>query len=98
MDNHEMTRCRHCVAFADAYNNVAAAFHSSPQEKIRVAKVDCQVEKALMARFGIESFPSFFLIDRVSVYVFDEPRSEANLLDFARGGYKKQQVNSSIVT
>ena len=89
-------RCRYCVSFADSYNGVAAAFHSSPQEGIRVAKVDCQAERALMARFGIDSFPSFYVVDGWSVYKFEETRGEAALLDFARGGYKKQQVNHSL--
>jgi thioredoxin-like negative regulator of GroEL len=71
---------------------VAATFHSSPQEGIRVAKVDCQSEKALKARFGVTSFPSFYLVDGWSVYEFDNPRTEAALMDFVRGGYKKQEV------
>ncbi len=87
-------RCKHCQEFANSYNNVAATFHSSPKEGIRVAKVDCEMEKALKTRFGVTSFPSFFLVDGWSVYEFENNRSEATLMDFARGGYKKQQVNT----
>lgn len=87
-----MRRCRHCQDFASSYNNVAATFHSSPSEGIRVAKVDCKAEKALKTRFGVASFPSFFVVDGWSVYEFNNLRSEAALMDFVRGGYKKQEV------
>jgi hypothetical protein len=51
------------------------------------------VEKALRARFGVHGFPMFYLVDGWSVYQFENLRSEANLMDFARGGYKKQDVS-----
>jgi thioredoxin-like negative regulator of GroEL len=87
-------RCRHCQEFASSYSTIAATFHSAPDEKIRVAKVDASVEKALATRFGAQSYPSFFLVDGWSVYEFKEHRNEANLISFARGGYKKQQVSA----
>lgn len=85
--------CSHCQHFRRAYANVARTLHSSPEERIRVAKVDCSVEKALLTRFGIEGFPSFVLISGWNVYEFVDPRSEANLMKFARGGYKTQDVS-----
>ena len=91
----ESSRCRHCQDFATSYANIAASFHSSPNEGIRVGKINCSVERALTARFGIEGFPSFFLIDGWSVYPFDDPRSVPNLMNFARGGYKKEMVGKS---
>jgi thiol-disulfide isomerase/thioredoxin len=85
-------RCGHCKSFASSYANVAAAFHSSPKEHIRVGKVDASVERALTARFGVQYFPSFYLISGWSVYPFEDTRSVHNLMDFARGGYKKEEV------
>jgi len=83
--------CSHCVTFAPSYAGVAYTLHSSiPDEKIRVARVNCSVEKALMTRFGIQSFPSFFLVAGWDVYKFDGHRNAAELTDFARGGYKKK--------
>jgi hypothetical protein len=35
----------------------------------------------------------FYLVDGWSVYQFENLRSEANLMDFARGGYKKLDVS-----
>jgi thioredoxin-like negative regulator of GroEL len=84
--------CKHCQNFKTSYNNIAVTFHSSPQEKIRVAKVDCNVEKALATRFGVRGYPSFFLVSGWSVYEYEETRSESGLISFARGGYKKQDV------
>lgn len=59
--------------------------------------LETKKEKALNTRFGVKSFPSFFLVDGWSVYEFDKPRSEANLMDFARGGYKKQDVSFDLL-
>jgi thioredoxin-like negative regulator of GroEL len=86
-------RCKYCQSFESSYQNIAASFHSSPNEKIRVSKVDCASEKALKTRFGLQSFPSFYIVDGWSVYQFENVRSEASLMDFARGGYKKQDVS-----
>ncbi|KAG7366145.1 thioredoxin [Nitzschia inconspicua] len=82
--------CSHCQNFKASYENVALTFHSSPQEKIRVAKVDCSVEKALATRFGVRGYPSFYLVSGWTVYEFEDDRSETNLISFARGGYKRQ--------
>jgi thioredoxin-like negative regulator of GroEL len=86
-------RCKYCQTFQSSYQNIAASFHSSPNEKIRVAKVDCTSEKALKTRFGLQSFPSFYIVDGWSVYQFENVRTESSLMDFARGGYKKQDVS-----
>ena len=90
--------CSHCVTFAQTYQNIAATFHSSPEEKIRVARVDCSVEKALMTRFGIEGFPSFYLVSGWDVYKFEGSRDVSTLIDFARGGYKKKNVRTRTKT
>jgi len=82
--------CKHCQNFKHVYDNIGRTFHSSPNEKIRVAKVDATVEKALTTRFGVTGFPSFFLVSGWDAYEFDGVRTEANLITFARGGYKKQ--------
>lgn len=86
------SRCGHCREFARSYDNIAANFHIPSDQGFRVGKVDCVAERALNARFGIQYLPTFFVIDGWSVYQFDEPRSESSLIDFLRGGYKKQSV------
>jgi len=82
--------CLHCINFAAQYSKVAHDLHSMPDEKIRVARVDCSVERALMTRFGIHAFPSFFLLSGWEVYEFNEKRSPQTLSEFALGGYKKK--------
>ena len=85
--------CKHCVNFARTYESIAHTVHKAyPEEKIRVARVDCSVERALMTRFGIEAFPSFFLLSGWDVYEFKETRGITPLIQFARGGYKKKNV------
>ena len=84
-------RCHHCKNFSPQYANIAASFHSSPHENVRVAKVDCTSERALSRRFDITSVPSFFVVAGWSVYKFKDDRSETNLMNFVRGGYKKQE-------
>lgn len=61
-----------------------------------MGKVDCEAEKALRARFGVNSFPRFFVVDGWSVYEFEGTRSEASLMNFLRGGYKKQDVSLTL--
>uniref|UniRef100_A0A7R9ZQU5 Thioredoxin domain-containing protein n=1 Tax=Craspedostauros australis TaxID=1486917 RepID=A0A7R9ZQU5_9STRA len=84
-------RCTHCMTFATQYSGVARTFHSSPEEGIRVAKVDANTERALGSRFSIHSYPSFFIVDGMSVYEFKQSRSPQALMTFARGGYKSQK-------
>jgi hypothetical protein len=60
-----------------------------------VATVDGSVERALLARFAVTSFPKFFLVDGWSVYEFEGNRNEVSLMDFARGGYKKNEVSQA---
>jgi len=83
--------CHHCKNFSPQYANIAASFHSLPHENVRVAKVDCTSERALSRRFDITSVPSFFVVAGWSVYKFKDDRSETNLMNFVRGGYKKQE-------
>lgn len=91
-------RCTHCQEFSKSYANIALAFHSSPEEKIRVGKVDCSQEKSLMNRFDISGFPTIFVVDGFSVYEFNGKRTEANVMNFARGGYKKEEPIPFIVS
>jgi len=90
--------CVHCRNFASAYESIAKTFHSNPKDKVRVARVDCSVEKALLTRFGIQAFPSFFLVSGWDVYEFEDNRSTANLINFARSGYKKKNVRTTIIS
>eukprot|EP00934_Nitzschia_sp_Nitz4_P006034 Nitzschia sp. Nitz4//scaffold1_size375055//299//1195//NITZ4_000199-RA/size375055-augustus-gene-0.701-mRNA-1//-1//CDS//3329540814//6024//frame0 len=84
--------CPFCQEFAASYNNIAEIFHLSPEEGVRVARVNIQEELALKTRFGVTSIPCFFLIDGWSVYEFEEKISEVNLLNFVRGGYKQEEA------
>ena len=84
--------CKHCVQFGPTYAEVARHFHSQPHLKVKVARVNVDHERALALRFGVNSFPSFYLINQWSAYQFDQARSKKNLVDFASGGYKKQDT------
>ncbi len=93
--------CSHCVNFAPVYENIARTLHSSKTEgNVHVARVDCSEEKALMTRFGVRAFPSFFLVSGWDVYEFKGNRGATTLAEFAKGGYKKFNVspikNSSV--
>jgi protein disulfide-isomerase-like protein len=82
--------CGHCTSFSATYEEVAKHFHGSEKLKVKVAKVNAQNERALSSRFGVHSYPSFFILDGWKAYSFEKPRSKKNLVDFASGGYKKQ--------
>jgi thiol-disulfide isomerase/thioredoxin len=82
--------CGHCEAFAPTYSAIADIYHASPSNKIKVAKVDGSTETALSSRFGVYGYPSFYLVDGWSVYVFDDARNKHKLMEFVEGGYRKQ--------
>jgi len=84
--------CGHCGAFAGTYAEIANVYHASDEHKIKVAKIDGDSERALASRFGIYSYPSFFIVDGWNVYEFDQGRSKKALMKFAEGGYKEQDV------
>jgi thiol-disulfide isomerase/thioredoxin len=82
--------CGHCEAFAPTYAAIADIYHASPSHKIKVAKIDGNTETALSSRFGVYGYPSFYLVDGWSVYIFDDARNKHKLMEFAEGGYRKQ--------
>lgn len=84
--------CSHCLDFMPTYKGIAKTLHKArPDEKIRVARVDCSEERALMTRFGVNRFPSFFLVAGWDVYEFKGTRGSSSLISFARGGYKEKK-------
>jgi len=81
--------CGHCVEFAPTYSDLARIYHGDDTKKIKLAKVNGDVERALTSRFGIYAYPSFFLIDGFTVYKYEQPRMRKMLMEFVEGGYKK---------
>jgi len=61
-------------------------------KQIKVAKVDADSERAIVSRFNIAGFPSFYLIDGWKVYEYNEDLSAASMMSFAKGGYKQQEA------
>lgn len=55
-----------------------------------VARINGDKERALSSRFGVNSYPSFYLVDGTDVYEFEnKARSKSNLIAFASGKYKE---------
>jgi thiol-disulfide isomerase/thioredoxin len=92
-------RCSHCVEFAPTYKEMAKYYHEEVdfekqkklkkmKKKIKVAKVNGEVEQALLSRFAIEAYPTFFVIDGWSVYEYNKSRTKANLMKYVEGEYK----------
>lgn len=90
--------CSHCVTFHATYQEVAHYFHGTYNKeigdleqksarKVKVARVDGEAERALASRFGVYSYPSFFVVDGWSAYSFDGVRSRKALIDYATGKY-----------
>lgn len=76
-------RCSHCVEFSSTYKEIAQHFNiDQPELNVRVAKVNGEAEQALLSRFGIVAYPSFFIIEGWSVYEFEAKRSKANLMQY----------------
>jgi len=88
--------CGHCTRFAAAYETVAVQLHAehgpSPpkgRREVSVAKVDGAAERALASRFGVNAFPTFFLVDGWTVREFDGTRSSEGLVRFATKEYEE---------
>jgi len=69
----------------------AAKLKKADQEKraalphtrgVKVAKINGDKERALGSRFGVESYPTFYLVDGYDVYEFEKVRNKKNLIDF----------------
>eukprot|EP00550_Attheya_septentrionalis_P010263 CAMPEP_0198288690 /NCGR_PEP_ID=MMETSP1449-20131203/7116_1 /TAXON_ID=420275 /ORGANISM="Attheya septentrionalis, Strain CCMP2084" /LENGTH=209 /DNA_ID=CAMNT_0043986887 /DNA_START=118 /DNA_END=743 /DNA_ORIENTATION=- len=84
--------CGHCVHFAPTYEAVADALHArhiDGERNVRVGKVDGDAEKAIMSRFSINGFPSFFLLDGWTAYQYEGDRSLNGLVEYATKTYKE---------
>lgn len=81
--------CGHCVEFAPTYAEIARHYHGNAKQKIKVGKVNGEIERALVSRFAIYAFPSFYVVDGWSVYHFQQPRLKKFLMSFVEGGYKQ---------
>lgn len=81
------------MSFAPTYSDIARHFHSNPDLKVKVGKVDTTEQRALGQRFSVSAYPSFFVVNGFSVYEFDGMRSKANLILFATKDYKEREVS-----
>ena len=73
--------------FHGTYNKEVGDSKQKNVRKVKVARVDGDAEQALASRFGVYSYPSFFVVDGWSVYSFDGVRSRKALIDYASGKY-----------
>ena len=74
---------------------LARSLHADnkPEKKqIKVAKIDGDVERAIVSRFNFAGFPSFFLIDGWSVYEYDDGRTVEHMMAYAKDGYRQKEV------
>uniref|UniRef100_A0A7S3LCU6 Thioredoxin domain-containing protein n=1 Tax=Amphora coffeiformis TaxID=265554 RepID=A0A7S3LCU6_9STRA len=72
------------------YEAIAAHFHSEPDLKVSVGKVNGDSERALASRFGVKAYPTFYLIDGYSVYKFEGSRSMESIVTFVQSKYREQ--------
>jgi thioredoxin-like negative regulator of GroEL len=86
------------MSFAPTYSDIARHFHSNPDLKVKVGKVDTTEQRALGQRFSVNAYPSFFVVKGSSVYEFDGMRSKSNLIQFATKDYKDQHVSGGCVS
>lgn len=49
--------CGHCKTLAPVYEELASAFEHA-KDKVQIAKVDADAERALGKRFGVQGFPT----------------------------------------
>ena len=68
----------------------------SKQRRIKVAKVNGEIERALVSRFSISAYPCFFVVDGFRVYKYEGLRLKKNIMAFVEGGYKKESAISFV--
>mmetsp|Transcript_6650 Transcript_6650/g.8092 ORF Transcript_6650/g.8092 Transcript_6650/m.8092 type:complete len:223 (+) Transcript_6650:24-692(+) len=93
--------CTHCRKFEMEYESVAFAVHgrnNKKDRKVKVGKVDGDAERAIANRFGIRSFPCFFLIDGLSVYEYEGTRSKDELVKYVTTDYKADEPLSFLMS
>lgn len=83
--------CRHCRDFEPSYHQIASALYPHAT----VARVDGSTFRLLALRFGVQAFPSFFLVQPTAVTEYEGPRSAQDLIRFVRtkgeGGIAKKR-------
>lgn len=85
--------CVHCTEFADAYQDIARQLHPN----VSTGRVNGEVERALVQRFSIQAYPSFYIVDGFSVYQFTQPRTKQTVIDFTRN-YKQSSALPILVS
>ncbi|KAL9184722.1 hypothetical protein ACHAXT_012692 [Thalassiosira profunda] len=89
--------CGHCTRFASTYELVAQSLHAKQTDnpeisrKVNVAKVDGAAERGLSSRFGVQGYPTFFLVDGWTVREFEGNRSQEGLIKFALTDYEETE-------
>lgn len=79
--------CRHCERMRPMWDAVALRATGGA----RVGRVDCSAHNGIGRSFGVDRFPTVMIIDSDgSVYEFTGMRGLPPLLEFARGGFRKQ--------
>ena len=83
--------CVHCMDFASAYQAIASTYHTTNKDlNIKVARINGDEERTLSQRFGIYAYPTFYVVDGLSVYEFtSNTRTKRELMKFAEGKYKQ---------
>ncbi|CAN0435118.1 unnamed protein product, partial [Pylaiella littoralis] len=77
--------CGHCRKLEPAWTELAEKLGG----EVNVGKVDVTANKGLGKRFGIKGFPTLLFFSHGSQYKFAGPRKLENLLEYAKGGFKK---------
>mmetsp|Transcript_4416 Transcript_4416/g.7309 ORF Transcript_4416/g.7309 Transcript_4416/m.7309 type:complete len:232 (+) Transcript_4416:49-744(+) len=80
------TWCSHCRQLEPAWRTLADQLAGEPD--MHVAKVDGPQNKQIMARLGVDSFPSIYLMREGNTYVYSGPRNLQAIKEFASTGYK----------
>mmetsp|Transcript_14105 Transcript_14105/g.30582 ORF Transcript_14105/g.30582 Transcript_14105/m.30582 type:complete len:222 (+) Transcript_14105:141-806(+) len=72
--------CSHCRQLEPVWVQLAEELK---EKNIKVARVDGTKHKVLLSRFGVNAFPSIFLLQHGATWVYSGTRTLASLKDFA---------------
>lgn len=86
--------CGHCRNALPAFESLAS---SIDDHHTNIAVVDCDDSNWVCSRFGVRSYPTFYLLSRGKMYPYNGARQSEPFIKFLTSGYK-MEIGTAVPT